>query len=177
MDRDKPESFADLVPGVRPMHCDRIEPYRKRTPPIPRQRLLDERRVLRQLAEAPFDASDALPGVPEQFRRPGVAKATLRRLRRGQYAVEAELDLHGYTRAQARGALYGFIREAAYRGLRCVRVIHGKGRRSSNRGPVLKPAVAAWLRRLDVVLAYTSARPADGGTGALHVLLKRIARF
>ncbi|HHB12133.1 MAG TPA: DNA mismatch repair protein MutS [Chromatiales bacterium] len=173
MDRDKTKSFADLVPGVRRLHCDRVEPYRKRTPPLPRQRLLDEQRVLRQLAEAPFEASDVLPGVPEQFHRPGVRKATLRKLHRGQYAIEAELDLHGCTSTQARAALYDFVRDAAHRGLRCVRVIHGKGRRSGNRGPVLKPAVAGWLRRCDTVLAYASARPVDGGTGALYVLLRR----
>jgi DNA-nicking Smr family endonuclease len=173
VDRDKTESFAELVPGVRRLHCDRVEPYRRRPAPIPHQRRLDEQRVLRQLAEAPFEASDALPGAPEQYHRPGVRKATLRKLRRGQYSIDAELDLHGYTSEQARVALYDFVREAAYRGLRCVRVIHGKGRRSSNRGPVLKPAVAAWLRRCNEVLAYTSARPVDGGTGALYVLLRR----
>lgn len=173
MAREKTERFADLVPDVKRLRCDRVEPYRKRPAPVPRQLLLDEQRVLCQLAKAPFEATDVLPGVPEQYHRPGVRKTTLRKLKRGQYVVEAELDLHGYTREQARVALYDFVREAAYRGLRCVRVIHGRGRRSGRHGPVLKPAVASWLRRCDAVLAYTSARPVDGGTGALYVLLRR----
>ena len=107
------------------------------------------------------------------FRRPGVRDDTLRRLRRGQYSVEAEVDLHGLGRHAAHEALRDFIVSSAARGLSCVRVIHGKGRGSGPRGPVLKHVVNHWLRRMDDVLAFASARPVDGGTGAAYVLLGR----
>ncbi|MEX0606657.1 MAG: Smr/MutS family protein, partial [Halofilum sp. (in: g-proteobacteria)] len=85
--------------------------------------------------------------------------------------IDAELDLHGMTRVEAATALEQFMRECRQRRLGCVRIVHGKGRRSSDQGPVLKPAVANWLRRRNEVLAFTSARPVDGGSGALYVLL------
>ena len=94
-----------------------------------------------------------------------------RRLRRGQFAVAAEIDLHGLGRHAAHEALREFIAEAVERGQGCVRVIHGKGRGSGQRGPVLKHVVNHWLRRMDGVLAFASARPVDGGTGAAYVLL------
>ena len=101
----------------------------------------------------------------------GVQPAVGRRLRRGEYRVEREIDLHGLTVAEAKQALRGFLIEALERGVRCVRIVHGKGLRSGHRGPVLKATVSAVLRRSGAVLAYVSARPADGGTGAVYVLL------
>jgi DNA-nicking Smr family endonuclease len=86
--------------------------------------------------------------------------------------VAAELDLHGMTSELARSALREFMAECRRRDHRCVRIIHGKGRGSSNRGPVLKGKVNRWLRQRDDVLAFCSARPVDGGTGALYVLLR-----
>jgi DNA-nicking Smr family endonuclease len=106
------------------------------------------------------------------FARQGVAAAVLARLRRGQYRVETQIDLHGLTATQAREALREFLQAMQREQARCVRVIHGKGRRSGHLGPVLKPAVQAMLQKIDAVLAYASARPADGGTGALYVLLR-----
>jgi DNA-nicking Smr family endonuclease len=97
----------------------------------------------------------------------------LRRLRRGHYACREELDLHGLTQAEARSALTRFLAEALAHGHRCVRIIHGKGRGSGGRGPVLKSAVNGWLRRHDVVRAFASAPRRDGGTGAVYVLLAR----
>ena len=105
------------------------------------------------------------------FARPGVQSAVLKKLRRGQYRVQAELDLHGLTVAEAKSALRGFLARALAQHARCVRVIHGKGLRSGHRGPVLKSTVAAVLRRTGAVLAYSSARQVDGGTGAVYVLL------
>jgi DNA-nicking Smr family endonuclease len=105
------------------------------------------------------------------FHRPQVQPAVLRRLRRGEYRVEREIDLHGLTATEARHALRTFLIEALERRVRCVRIIHGKGLRSGHRGPVLKSTVSGVLRRTGAVLAYVSARPVDGGTGAVYVLL------
>ena len=96
----------------------------------------------------------------------------LRRLRRGLFPIADELDLHGLDQAAARSYLAGFIEASRLAGYRCVRVIHGKGYRSGARGPVLKIAVNAWLRRHLDVMAFTSARTIDGGTGAVYVLLR-----
>ena len=107
------------------------------------------------------------------YRRAGVPDAVLRNLRRGRYAIEDEIDLHGLTTIEAREALREFLSEAASRRLACVRVIHGKGRGSGPRGPVLKKSVNLWLRKHDDVLAFCSARNPHGGTGAIYVLLTR----
>ena len=107
-----------------------------------------------------------------RFAGPAVRDQTLRQLRRGRYPVEDELDLHGLSQASARDQLAEFITSSRHAGLRCVRVVHGKGYRSGARGPVLKIAVNIWLRRHADVLAFTSARAIDGGTGAVYVLLR-----
>jgi DNA-nicking Smr family endonuclease len=105
------------------------------------------------------------------FHRAGVRIQVMRRLRRGLYPTEDELDLHGMTQAEARNRLADFIARSRDSGRRCVRIIHGKGSRSA-RGPVLKTAVNLWLRRHMDVMAFTSARAIDGGTGAVYVLLR-----
>ena len=99
-------------------------------------------------------------------------RETNTRLRKRHWPVQDELDLHGMTRDTARDQVGDFLRRAMLRGLRCVRVIHGKGYRSGARGPVLKTAVNTWLRRNHDVVAFTSARAIDGGAGALYVLLR-----
>ena len=95
------------------------------------------------------------------------------KLRRGHYSVDAEVDLHGLTGAQAKAALREFVADASLRHMNCVRVIHGKGKRSGPRGPVLKHVVNVWLQHSDAVLAFASARTVDGGSGAVYVLLRR----
>jgi DNA-nicking Smr family endonuclease len=105
------------------------------------------------------------------FHRAGVQAAVLRKLRRGDYRVQGEIDLHGLTVTQAKQALRDFLAQALMRQWRCVRIIHGKGLRSGHRGPVLKGMVGAMLRKVGPVLAYVSARQVDGGTGAIYVLL------
>ena len=130
--------------------------------------------MLQESLLAPGPLIDAQPGDELLYRRAGVPETVLRRLRRGDYRVEAEIDLHGMTGSPERTAqLAEFLREARAHGLRCVRIIHGKGLRSGTRGPVLKNTVNALLRRADAVLAFASARPAAGGTGATLVLLQR----
>ena len=106
------------------------------------------------------------------FRREGIGPDVLTRLRRGQWTIQRELDLHGLTRDAAREALAEFVRRAARDGLRCVRVIHGKGNGSPGRVPVLKDTVRAWLVQKSEVIAFAQARAADGGYGALLVLLR-----
>ena len=112
--------------------------------------------------------------IPEQlaFQRPGVRDGQMRQLRRGLLQIEDELDLHGLTQLRAHHLFSAFLEECRDRGLRCVRIIHGRGTRSGARGPVLKAAVDAWLRGRHEVIAFTSARPRDGGAGALYVLLR-----
>ena len=97
----------------------------------------------------------------------------MRRLARGSFSVQAEIDLHGMTVAEAKPALQEFISQSVLRGGSCVRVVHGKGLGSGERGPVLKSKVNAWLRRWDDVLAFVSTRQVHGGTGAVYVLLRK----
>ena len=118
-------------------------------------------------------AGDSIAGADAlSFQRPGVRAQVLRRLRRGLYPIEDELDLHGLNQAAARDSLAEFITLNRNAGHRCVRIIHGKGYRSGARGPILKIAVNAWLRHHADVMAFTSARAIDGGTGAVYVLLR-----
>jgi DNA-nicking Smr family endonuclease len=118
-------------------------------------------------------AADAVTGNEAlSFQRAGVRIQVMRRLRRGLYPIDDELDLHGLSQAAARSELADFIARSRDRGCRCVRIIHGKGHRSGARGPVLKIAVNLWLRRLPDVMAFVSARAMDGGAGAVYVLLR-----
>ena len=118
-------------------------------------------------------AEDSVTGAEVlSFRRPGVRTQTLRHLRRGLFPVEDQLDLHGLNQSAARDSLAEFIEQSRGAGYRCVRIVHGKGYRSGARGPILKIAVNSWLKRHGDVMAFTSARTIDGGTGALYVLLR-----
>jgi DNA-nicking Smr family endonuclease len=128
--------------------------------------------VLRESLLPPEDESLLATGEELSFRRPHVTEATLLKLRRGHFVVDAETDLHGLNAADAKVLLRQFIAESIARRMTCVRVIHGKGRRSGPRGPVLKHMVNHWLQRFDAVLAFGSARAVDGGSGAVYVLLR-----
>jgi DNA-nicking Smr family endonuclease len=123
------------------------------------------------LIATPLDGGDVV-NSSVAFKRNGVRDQVMRKLRRGLYPVDAELDLHGHTQAAARVRLAQFLAASLAEGLRCVRIIHGKGYRSGGRGPVLKIAVDLWLRRHFDVMAFTSAKAIDGGSGALYVLLR-----
>ena len=127
-------------------------------------------RGVRPLRAHPAPPRKPKVGARAQFTRADRA-AVLRRLRRGDYRVQREIDLHGMTVAEAKLALREFLVSALEQHVRCVRIVHGKGLRSGHRGPVLKAAVSSVLRRTGAVLAYVSARPVDGGTGAVYVLL------
>jgi DNA-nicking Smr family endonuclease len=163
-------SVADVVP-LPPR--DRTELERPLPQPIPAQRIRDDRETLKDSLrhELPWDVGMET-GEELCFLRPGVGTQTLRKLRRGHWVIQDELDLHGLTVAEARGLVAEFLAQCLRRGLRCVRIIHGKGLRSRNRQPVLKQKVAGWLMQREEILSFCQAPRADGGGGAVVVLLK-----
>ena len=138
----------------------------------PRSRDADEAAVMTELLREGPEDFDLESGDELSYRQQGVQRGVLRRLRRGHYRCQAVLDLHGMNVEAAAASLAGFLQHAHEHDWRCVRIIHGKGLRSGHRGPVIKTKVALWLRRRRDVLAYASARPVDGGTGAVCVLLR-----
>lgn len=178
-DRSKPvaeelDALRALLPDVTPIpRANRASVAPPPPAPVALQRLRDERAALadslnpRDPWESGLETGDEL-----SFLRPGLAPITLRKLRRGHWVIQDEIDLHGLTTPQARELLAGFLGASLRRGLRCVRVIHGKGLRSKNREPVLKNKVARWLMQRQEVLAYCQARRTEGGGGAVVVLLK-----
>lgn len=170
---DETGVFREAVGPVRPVRNDRAVLDHPRPSPVPRKRQEDERAVLDELLTHPWDPAALETGEELLHARPGLQRRVLRRLRRGQYSVGAELDLHHMNAEAARAALGEFIDDSRQRLLTCIKVIHGKGLRSKAGGPVLKRLVSHWLRRHPAVLAFASARPNDGGTGAVYVLLKR----
>lgn len=171
-DTDAGSVFRNAVSGTRRLHHDKVGPHRRKLKPYPRQRHQDEQDVLRESLALP-ELGDIEVGDELLFSRNGVQTSVMRKLRRGQYRIEAELDLHRLTATQAQKALLEFILHCKHRHLRCVRIIHGKGLGSKDQRPVLKGRVNQWLQRWDDVLAFTSARPCDGGTGATYVLLRK----
>ena len=165
-------AFREAVKDVRPLAAPPLV-----RPPRPaaraRFRRLDERRVLAESLELGPGELLIETGDELVFRRAHLTARITDRLRRGEFAVGDEIDLHGLTALEARAALREFLGEALKRRHGCVRVVHGKGLRSGPRGPVLKHAVNTWLRKVDAVLAFSSAPRRDGGTGAVYVLLRR----
>lgn len=166
--------FRQAVADAKPLAHDGKVPRKKDAPPpYPVQSHLDEQEALRESLAAGWTAEDWLDSGDEpNFLRPGISRQVLRKLRSGTWVIQNELDLHGLDRHQARDALGDFLASCVKRGVRCVRVIHGKGLGSKNREPVLKTKVKHWLTQREEVLAYCQARPVDGGSGALVVLLK-----
>lgn len=144
-------------------------------PPLPlaRQRIADEQAALQESLSDEFSVESLLDTDETlSYTRNGIGPDIVRKLRRGHWVIQDQLDLHGLRRDQAREMLAEFLRQACKRGLRCVRVIHGKGLGSVNREPVLKNKVRTWLVQKEEVLAFCQAKAADGGSGALVVLLK-----
>ena len=171
---DEREMFRAAMRGVRRLSAPVRAPAVRR-PPAPRARFTRAERaaaVLGESLEAPPAELDIQPGDSLQYRGPGVPETVLRRLRRGDYRIEAEIDLHGMTVAVARAQLREFLLAALSHRRQCLRIVHGKGLRSGARGPVLRNATVGLLRRSGRVLAYTSAALRDGGTGATLVLLR-----
>jgi DNA-nicking Smr family endonuclease len=170
---DDAGSFREAMRDVRRL---RNAPTRAVHAPKPPARArftrADQREVLKESLLPPADETELASGDELSFRRPHISEAVLTKLRRGHFVVEAEIDLHGMTGAEAKAVLREFITEAVQRRMSCVRIIHGKGRRSGPRGPVLKNVVNQWLQRIDLIQAFGSARQVDGGSGAVYVLLR-----
>jgi len=165
--------FREAVGPVTRIRHERVHTRAGQPRPLPRQTLADHEQVLRDSVSGYPEFVETETGEELLFARPGLQHRLLRKLRRGQFSIGAELDLHGMNVARAREALAEFLRECRLRNVRGVRIIHGKGRGSRGGRPVLKNQVDRWLRMRDEVVAFCSARPVDGGTGAVYVLLKK----
>ncbi len=174
MDEENDDSlFRRAMTGVRELKTSPRIASRTRPPaPTPQQQRADDHQVLREMLAEP-DPDWLEHGETLQYRADGLAESVLRSLRRGHYRVTRELDLHGLNRTQALSCVQAFLDECRDQRASCVRIIHGKGNRSPNSGPILKTLLDRWLRRRPDVLAFCSARPVDGGTGAVYVLLRR----
>jgi len=174
---DAAAEFREAVRDVTPLAgaaamCQR-PPAASHARPDPVQRERDDRAVLDESLADQIDIESLLETDESlSYRRVGISADTLRKLRRGFWVVQAELDLHGLRVVEAHGALGAFLREAVQHGQRCVRIVHGKGNGSRDGVPVLKGKVRTWLYRRSDVIAFCQARPTDGGAGALLVLLK-----
>ncbi|MGH8744322.1 MAG: Smr/MutS family protein, partial [Burkholderiales bacterium] len=163
--------FREAVKDAQPLRVKRrVQHQPELPPPLPLQTLRDEQAALAESFsdwEQPMETGDE-----SSFLRAGLSRQILKKLRRGQWVVQGQLDLHGQNRVEARSSLVTFLDASSKRGLRCVRIIHGKGLGSKNRMPVLKHKVRKWLIQRDEILAFCEAPPVDGGSGVLIVLLK-----
>jgi len=162
--------MVGAVHGIAPTGRATLTPPRPQ--PIPARRQIDEQAALRESLSDEFDVESLLETDETlSWRRPELGIDVVRKLRRGVWALQGELDLHGLRTDEAREALSEFLRQAHLKGWRCVRVVHGKGLGSPSKTPVLKAKVQRWLVQKNEVLAFVQARPLDGGAGALVVLL------
>jgi DNA-nicking Smr family endonuclease len=168
------ELFATSVGRVKPLTNEKKASLTPNLPaPIPVQRQLDEQSVLREALSDEWDTGSLLDTDESlSFRRPGIGVDVVRKLRKGEWSIQKQLDLHNLRTDEARDALGQFIRESYKNGIRCVRVVHGKGMGSPGKVSVLKPKVQSWLIQKNQVLAFVQATPAQGGAGALVVLLQ-----
>jgi DNA-nicking Smr family endonuclease len=171
---DDAAAFREAVRGAVPLSVpQRVRGERAAPPAVPVQSLLDLHEALAESGTGPIPWEQSMEtGEELAYLRPGLGTDVLRKLRRGHWVAQDELDLHGLTRAQAHPLVSEFLSRCAKRGVRCVRIVHGKGLRSPNREPVLKGKIRTWLARRDDVLAFCQAPAAEGGGGALLVLLK-----
>ncbi|CAH2787465.1 MAG: Smr domain protein [uncultured Caballeronia sp.] len=168
------DEFRRTIGEVEPLRTPpRTTITRVPPSPVPLQSRRDEEAVLQEALSDEYDP-ESLLDIDEtlSYYRPGISQEVVRKLRRGAWIVQAQLDLHGMRREEAREALADFIRESVKRGLRCLRVIHGKGLSSIGKEPVLKGKVRAWLVQKAEVIAFCQAHPHDGGAGAVLVLLQ-----
>jgi len=170
-DEKDTQLFREAVRDVKPLSHEAAAPEIRRPAARARFTRADRHAVLQESLQTNVEDPELASGEELVFSREGVQAGVQRKLRRGQYRVQDEIDLHGLTVAEAKQELRNFLAHALERHFHCVRIIHGKGLRSGHRGPVLKSAVSSVLRRVGPVLAFVSARQVDGGTGAVYVLL------
>lgn len=170
-EEDELRLFRDSIEGVRPLHTDRDTSRPPPPPPRPTQRQQDEAQVMHALAHGPIDFAAIETGEEISHLKPGLQRRILQRLRRGHWRVQAELDLHDMNVDAASASIRALLDAALGEGLSCIKIIHGKGLRSGPAGPQLKRLTASLLARHSRVLAFASAPPHDGGTGAVYALL------
>jgi DNA-nicking Smr family endonuclease len=165
--------FTRAVGKVAPIaNQERVWSPPQRPTPRPLQQDLDDEAVMHESMSDEFDISTLLDADDQlSFRRPGIGTDVTRKLRKGEWSIQGQIDLHGLRSDEARNAMGQFIRDAKRTGWRCVRVVHGKGLGSPGKEPVLKSKVQRWLVQKKEVLAFVQAKPSDGGGGALVVLL------
>jgi DNA-nicking Smr family endonuclease len=165
--------FREAVKGARPLTAEPVYVYDVKPKPIPKQFIRDERQALADsLSDVFIPAHELETGEELLYLREGHAPDILSKLRRGHWVVQGAIDLHGLISEEARVYVAAFLNDCKKRGLRCVRIVHGKGLGSRNREPVLKHKLRNWLIQRDEVIAYAEARRQDGGSGAVIVLLK-----
>nr|WP_315478657.1 Smr/MutS family protein [uncultured Rhodoferax sp.] len=170
--------FQAAIGKVKPMAPPQRAALAPAPPkPIPKQQLLDDAAALQEAISDEVDVTTLLDTDDNlSFRRPGVGTDVTQKLRKGKWSIQKQIDLHGYRSDEAREALGAFIRESHKQGIRCVRVVHGKGLGSPGKAPVLKDKVHKWLVQKSEVVAFVQAQPAQGGAGALVVLLQPLNR-
>lgn len=173
MSDDDRELFRRRMSDVIRQRVDVVPPDHRRPDPVPHQSRREDRAALDDLANDAIDWVEFETGDELLYYQPGVQRQVIRKMRRGGYAITAELDLHGCTVEQARARLRDFLRDLDRSRQTCVRIVHGKGLRSPGRRPVLRNKVALWLARRRDVLGYCPAPGHDGGSGALYVLLRK----
>ena len=171
---DELNLFKQAVKGARPLEAEvRVQTAPKKPKPIPKQFLRDEQQALvDSLSDDYIPAHEMESGEELLYLREGQSPSILSKLRRGFWVVQAQIDLHGLVSDEARLYVADFLSSCKKRGIRCVRIVHGKGLGSRNREPVLKHKLRSWLMQKDEVIAYAQAKPEDGGSGAVIVLLK-----
>lgn len=173
-DEDPSSLFLEAVKGARPIAAtNRVIHAPKKPKPVPHQLMQDERQALADsLSDGYFPAHELETGEELLYLREGQSPSVLSKLRRGHWVVQAGIDLHGMTSDQARAYVAEFLAECKKRGIRCVRIVHGKGLGSRNKEPIIKNKLRHWLMQKDEVIAYAQAKHNDGGSGAVIVLLK-----
>ena len=171
---DELNLFKQAVKDVRPLETEaRIQKTPKKPKPIPHQFIRDEKQALvDSLSDDFYPAHELESGEELLYLRAGQSPSILSKLRRGFWVVQAQIDLHGLISDEAREYVAEFLSSCKKRNIRCVRIVHGKGLGSRNREPVLKHKLRSWLMQKDEVIAYAQAKPEDGGSGAVIVLLK-----
>jgi len=178
-EEDDLDLFRKSVADARPLKQKNIVHHHQQSPKPStqiKQRKHNEAQTSEEMLSDEYYAEEVETGDELLFSRPGLQHSVIKKLRRGQFNTSAELDLHGMVVTEARQALLEFIHECRTHNVRYVRIVHGKGYGSSSKRPVLKNRLNNWLRQIDDVLAFCSAQPKDGGTGAVYLLLKRDSR-